>query len=103
MSKFRPEDFYSSGHIYLSLSGEGVADAPLELTDEFMALVANGANLAAEDGDDGMVVGTWTYDAFELTHKGEPYSLDLALAQASRAMVEALRTYISVAKPPILG
>lgn len=103
MTHFRPEDFSSSGHIYLSLSGEDRLVEPMELTDDFAALVASGADLAAVDGDDGVVVGTWTYETFELTYKGEPYPLDLALAQASRAMVEALRSYINAASPPVLS
>jgi len=102
MTHFRSEDFTSSGHIYLSLGGvDGVVE-PVELTDEFAALVASGADLAAVDGDDGMVVGTWTYDTFELAYKGEPYPLGLALAQASRAMVESLRSCINAASPPVL-
>lgn len=103
MPHFRPEDFSSNGRIYLSLSGAGGVVEPMELTDEFATLVASGADLAAEDGDDGVVVGTWTFETFELMYKGEPYSLDLALAQASRAMVEALRNYINAAQPPVLG
>ena len=74
----------------------------MDLTDDFATLVASGADLAAEDGDDGVVMGKWTYETFELMYKGEPYSIDLALAQASRAVVEALRSYITDAQKPAL-
>lgn len=74
----------------------------MEVTADFATLVASGADLAAEDGDAGVVVGSWMYETFELMYKGEPYPLDLALVQASRAMVEALRSYITAAQKPAL-